>query len=84
MIDLGVGMEPVFVGGGRGTAFLQTVFDDLRRELPTKPVRAVIQTWNTRSLSLARRFGFVEAGTHRCVQDGNEIDYTIVVRPAHD
>jgi RimJ/RimL family protein N-acetyltransferase len=82
MIDLGVGMAPEFVGDGRGTAFLQAVLDDLGRVLPAKPVRALIQTWNARSLSLARRFRFAEAGIHRCVQDGNQVDYTIVVRPA--
>jgi len=57
------------------------VLDDVGQELPTKPIRALIQSWNVRSLSLARRLGFVEMGTHQCVQDGNEIDYTIVVRP---
>jgi RimJ/RimL family protein N-acetyltransferase len=81
VVDLGVGMAPAFVGAGRGNAFLQAVLDDVGQELPAKPVRALIQSWNVRSLSLARRLGFVETGTHRCVQDGNDIDYTIVVRP---
>jgi len=81
VVDLGVGMAPAFVGAGRGNAFLQAVLDDVGQELPTKPIRALIQSWNVRSLSLARRLGFVEMGTHQCVQDGNEIDYTIVVRP---
>jgi ribosomal-protein-alanine N-acetyltransferase len=81
VVDLGVGMAPVFVGNGRGHAFLQAVLDDLGRGQPAKPVRAFIQSWNVRSLSLARRLGFVETGTHRCVQDATEIDYTTVVRP---
>lgn len=81
VVDLGVGMAPAFVGAGRGNAFLQAVLDDVGHDLPAKPVRALIQSWNVRSLSLARRLGFVETGTHRCVQNGNEIDYTIVVRP---
>jgi RimJ/RimL family protein N-acetyltransferase len=76
-----VGMAPAFVGAGRGNAFLQAVLDDVGQDLPAKPVRSLIQSWNVRSLSLARRLGFVETGTHWCVQDGNEIDYTIVVRP---
>lgn len=82
LIDLGIGMAPVFVGAGHGHAFLQAVLDDVDQVLPAKPVRALIQTWNTRSLSVTRRFGFVDMGIHHCVQDGNEIDYTIVVRPA--
>jgi L-amino acid N-acyltransferase YncA len=83
LIDLGVGMAPEFVGDGRGKAFLQAVLDDVARELPAKSVRALIQSWNTRSLSLARAFGFAVAGAHRCGQGGNEVDYTIVVRPDH-
>jgi ribosomal-protein-alanine N-acetyltransferase len=82
VVDFGVGMSPTFVGNGRGNAFLQAVLDDLGRQQQAKPVRALIQAWNVRSLSLARRFGFLEVGTHRCVQDGKEIDYTVVVRPA--
>jgi RimJ/RimL family protein N-acetyltransferase len=83
IVDLGVGMAPVFLGNGRGNAFLHAVLDDVGRQQPAKPVRALIQSWNVRSLSLARRFGFLENGIHRCVQDGEEIDYTVVVRPAH-
>ena len=83
IVDLGIGMAPVFVGNGHGTAFLHAVLDDLGRQQPAKAVRALIQSWNVRSLSLARGFGFLENGTHRCVQDGEEIDYTVVVRPAH-
>jgi len=30
--------------------------------LPAKPIWALIQSWNAGSLSLARRFGFVQAG----------------------
>jgi RimJ/RimL family protein N-acetyltransferase len=82
VVDFGVGMSPTFVGNGRGNAFLQAVLDDLGRQQQAKPVRALIQAWNVRSLSLARRFGFLEVGTHRCVQGGKEIDYTVVVRPA--
>jgi ribosomal-protein-alanine N-acetyltransferase len=80
VIDIGVGMAPDLVGSGHGNAFLQAVLGDLGDRLQTKPVRAVIQSWNVRSLALARRLGFVEIGTHRCVQEGGEIDYVIVVR----
>jgi RimJ/RimL family protein N-acetyltransferase len=79
-IDIGVGMAPGLVGNGHGKAFLQTVLDDLGGRPPTMPVRALIQSWNVRSLALARRFGFLEIGTHRCVQGGGEVDYAIVVR----
>jgi ribosomal-protein-alanine N-acetyltransferase len=80
VIDIGVGMAPALIGNGHGTAFLEAVLDDLGGRPPTKPVRALIQSWNVRSLSLVRRCGFLEIGTHRCVQGAGEVDYVIVVR----
>ena len=47
-----------------------------------RPLRAVVQRWNERSLRLARGLGFRDAGTHQCVQDGNDVSYVVLVRPA--
>jgi RimJ/RimL family protein N-acetyltransferase len=80
VVDLGVGMAPEFVGHGHGEEFALTVLDDVRRRFPATAVRAVIQTWNTRSLALARRLGFVAAGAHRCRQNGGEVNYTVLIR----
>jgi ribosomal-protein-alanine N-acetyltransferase len=80
VVDLGLGMAPDFVGQGHGQEFAVAVLDDVRRRVPFTPLRAVIQTWNARSLALARGLGFTAAGSHRCRQDGAEVAYTVLIR----
>ena len=80
VIDVGVGMNPALIGRGHGYGFVSAVLADIRRDRPGAPIRAVIQTWNQRSLRLARRLGFVAAGPHRCIQDGRVVDYTVLVQ----
>jgi ribosomal-protein-alanine N-acetyltransferase len=82
VVDLGLGMAPELVGQGHGVQFAQTVLDDVGRRLLPTPLRAVIQTWNTRSLALARRLGFTAAGNHRCRQDDGEVTYAVLIRDA--
>jgi RimJ/RimL family protein N-acetyltransferase len=80
--DVGVGMRPDLVGQGLGPAFGAAVLDHVRRVCGDRPLRVVVQTWNERSLRLARRLGFREAGSHVCVQDGGEVSYTVLIRAA--
>jgi [ribosomal protein S18]-alanine N-acetyltransferase len=82
VLDIGVGMRPDLVGQGLGRAFGTVALEYLRERYGERPLRAVIQSWNERSLRLARNLGFRDAGTHRCVQDGHEVSYTLLVRPA--
>jgi ribosomal-protein-alanine N-acetyltransferase len=79
--DLGVGMAPDLVGQGRGEAFARAVLDDVRRILPDNPLRAVIQSWNTRSLRLAHQMGFEAVGEHRVTRDGSDVGYTVLILP---
>lgn len=81
MVDVGVGMRPDLVGRGLGSAFGAVVLGHIRDMCGDQPLRAVIQSWNERSLRLSRGLGFGVAGTHRCEQDGREVSYTILVRP---
>jgi len=83
-VDIGVGMRPDLVGRGLGRAFGLAVLGHVRGLAPDQPLRAVVQSWNERSLRLARRLGFRDAGTHRCAQAGHEVTYTVLVRPAAD
>jgi [ribosomal protein S18]-alanine N-acetyltransferase len=81
-IDIGVGMRPDLVGRGLGRQFGAVVLDHIRDRYGDRPLRAVVQDWNERSLRLARGLGFRDAGTHQCVQDGKQVSYVLLVRPA--
>jgi [ribosomal protein S18]-alanine N-acetyltransferase len=82
IVDIGVGMRPDLVGRGLGRQFGAVVLDHLRSRCGDRPLRAVVQGWNERSLRLARGLGFCDAGTHQCVQDGQQVRYAVLVRPA--
>lgn len=62
-LDVGVGMRPDLVGRGLGPEFATTVLDFARGHGATR-LRAVVQDWNTRSLRLVERLGFVRTGSH--------------------
>ena len=78
--DIGVGMHPDLVGQGLGRAFGAAAVDHVRHVCGDGPLRVVVQSWNQRSLRLARRLGFREAGSHECAQDGREVSYTVLIR----
>ena len=80
VVDVGIGMNPGWIGRGHGAAFARAVLGDIRREYPGTAIRAVIQSWNRRSLRLAQRLGFVATGNHTSFQDGREVEYTVLVQ----
>lgn len=59
MVDLGVGLRPDLTGRGDGTEFGAIVLRFVGERFPGMAVRASVQSWNTRSLSLTRSLGFV-------------------------
>ncbi|HEX3923509.1 MAG TPA: hypothetical protein VHY31_14565 [Streptosporangiaceae bacterium] len=75
-------MRPDLVGHGLGRPFGAAVLDHVRGRRGDLPLRAVVQSWNERSLRLTRRLGFRVNGTHQCIQDGREVSYTVLVLPA--
>jgi [ribosomal protein S18]-alanine N-acetyltransferase len=77
VLDIGVGMAPDLVGQGHGLAFGNAVLDHFAAPC----LRAVVQAWNERSRRLTRALGFVEDHTHTCVQDGQTVEYLVLVRP---
>lgn len=79
-LDLGVGMDPKHVGRGHGAAFGEAVLRFLSQTHPTKALRAVVQSWNERSLQLTRRLGFEDAGEFNVVQAGRPVAYRVVVK----
>lgn len=79
LIDVGLGMDPAWVGSGHGAAFGQAVLDHFRAEPGVTGLRAAVQSWNERSLRLIRRLGFAEESRHSCVQGGRVVEYVVVV-----
>lgn len=79
-IDVGMGMDPAAVGGGNGAAFGQAVLSYLSQSYPGQALRAVVQSWNVRSLRLTRRLGFEDLGELTAVQGGQPVAYRIVVK----
>jgi [ribosomal protein S18]-alanine N-acetyltransferase len=82
VLDIGVGMRPDLVGHGLGREFGAAVLEHLGGRFGDRPLRAAVQSWNERSLRLARGLGFRPVGVHRCVQDGREVSYDLLIRPA--
>ena len=75
VLDVGVGMRPDLVGQGLGPAFATAVLDFAHDRGATR-LRAVVQDWNTRSLRLVERLGFVPVGTH----DVGDVTFVVVER----
>jgi [ribosomal protein S18]-alanine N-acetyltransferase len=82
-LDLGVAMDPVQVGRGHGAAFGQVVLNFLSQTHLDKVLRAVVQSWNERSLQLTRRLGFEDAGELNVVQGGRPVSYRVVIKHPH-
>ncbi|MEO3780616.1 GNAT family N-acetyltransferase [Micromonospora sp. B11E3] len=79
VLDVGVGMNPALVGQGNGARFAAAVLDHYRSLTGVRRLRAVVQSWNERSLRLTRSLGFVEVGKHVCEQDGAPVEYAVLV-----
>jgi [ribosomal protein S18]-alanine N-acetyltransferase len=78
-LDIGVGMRPDLVGVGNGREFAKVVMTHCLQTYPDDILRAVVQSWNERSLRLAASLGFEVAGTHYCVQRGSAVAYTVLL-----
>lgn len=80
ILDVGIGMDPELVGAGHGAEFGQMVLRYLVERYPRRSLRAVVQSWNERSLRLTQRLGFNDAGELLTVQGGRAVAYRIVIR----
>jgi RimJ/RimL family protein N-acetyltransferase len=77
VVDVGVGMRPELVGQGYGVRFGEAVLDHLRA-IGASRARAVVQSWNERSIRTARRMGFAGNTRHVCRQDGRDVEYVVL------
>lgn len=80
-LDVGVGLDPAIVGKGRGASILAPVLDAVATESDARVLRAVVQSWNARSLRLCSRLGFREAGRHVAHEPNGDVEYLTLVRP---
>lgn len=80
ILDVGLGMNPKLVGRGNGAQFGDAVLKYLDARHPGVTLRAVVQSWNERSLSLTRRLGFQDAGELVVVQGRRPVTYRVVRR----
>lgn len=78
VLDLGVGMAPEWVGEGHGAEFAAAVLAHVHEHHGPTILRATVQSWNTRSLKLTHRLGFHEQRRHTCVQNGEQVEYTVL------
>jgi [ribosomal protein S18]-alanine N-acetyltransferase len=79
IVDVGAGMRPDLVGARIGTEFGATVLGHIAALAGKDRLRAVVQSWNERSLRLCAGLGFRAVGTHTCVQDGHEVSYVVLM-----
>jgi len=79
-LDVGLGMNPIFVGQRRGAEFGTAVVSYFQENTDASYLRAVVQSWNERSLNLARNLGFKEIGIHECDQNGSFVAYTVLLK----
>jgi len=79
VIDVGAGMRPDLVGSRIGSDFGAAVLGHIAGQVGQSRLRAVVLSWNERSLRLCARLGFRAIGTHTCLQDGRENTYVVLV-----
>ena len=79
-LDIGFGMNPVFVGQGYGADFGAAVMNYFQEHTKASRLRVVVQSWNERSLRLVRNLGFQEVGIHECVQNDSLVAYIVLLK----
>jgi [ribosomal protein S18]-alanine N-acetyltransferase len=83
VVDVGVGLAPELVGRGYGRTILQPVLAQVLEDAAGAPLRALIQSWNERSLRLCRSLGFEPVGIHHAPEkDGTTTEYVVLVLAA--
>lgn len=79
-LDVGLGMNPIFVGQKRGLEFGAAIVTYFQENTSAGYLRVAVQSWNERSLNLARNLGFKEIGIHECDQNDSFVAYTLLLK----
>ncbi|MEH7353844.1 GNAT family protein [Neobacillus drentensis] len=59
-IDVGIGMNPVFTGQGRGLTFLTFILNYIKGVYGDAPLRLTVAVFNSRAIHLYEKLGFVK------------------------
>jgi ribosomal-protein-alanine N-acetyltransferase len=78
VLDVGVGFDPSLIGRGAGAVLVSPVLDWLLEHSTGSTLRAVVQSWNRRSIRVCEHLGFVKVGDHTAHQSGRNVDYTVL------
>lgn len=60
LIDIGLGMNPLLVGNGNGTAFCSYILRQVMKRNEGMPIRLSVATFNERAVHLYEQLGFVK------------------------
>ncbi len=82
VLDVGIGLDPAIVGRGMGQSIAGPALRWADGRYGAPEMRAVVQSWNERSLRLCHRLGFRVAGRHCVEQGGVMVEYVVSRRPA--
>ena len=77
-LDVGYGLAPDRMGAGEGRRFVAVILDFAVRTYEPSRLRMFILDWNQRSLTVARRHGFIAEG---CI-DADEGVFVVMGRAA--
>jgi ribosomal-protein-alanine N-acetyltransferase len=79
VVDVGAGMRPELVGTRIGSEFGGVILAHIKAVAGEARLRAVVQSWNERSLRLCAGLGFRAVGTHTCTHDGKDVTYVVLM-----
>ncbi|MBO0959289.1 GNAT family N-acetyltransferase [Neobacillus sp. MM2021_6] len=57
-LDIGIGMNPIFTGQGRGQLFLTFILNHIQSQVGTVSLRLTVVAFNTRAIHLYEKHGF--------------------------
>lgn len=58
LVDLGLGMNPLFVGQKKGAQFCSLIISWIEQQHGNKPLRLTVATFNQRAIHLYKKLGF--------------------------
>ncbi|PYF08276.1 GNAT family N-acetyltransferase [Ureibacillus chungkukjangi] len=60
LVDMGLGMNPMLVGEGRGAEFCLLIIKLIEQDFQNAPIRLTVAKFNKRAIHLYRKLGFIE------------------------